>query len=81
MRINKLRQRWAQGEVASCLWVDIGWPISVEALARLPYDSFTLDLQHSLIDRGTAVQVLQALSLGGGAPLVRVHAVLTAEAG
>ena len=81
MRINKLRQRWAQGEVASCLWIDIGWPVSVEALARLPYDSFTLDLQHSLIDRGTAVQVLQALSLGGGAPLVRVSQNDPAEIG
>ncbi len=81
MRANKLRQRWAQGEAASCLWIDIGWPVSVEALARLPYDSFTLDLQHSLIDRGTAVQVLQALSLGGGAPLVRVSQNDPAEIG
>ena len=81
MRINKLRERWAKGETASCLWIDIGWPVSVEALARLPYDSFTLDLQHSLIDRGTAVQVLQALSLGGGAPLVRVSQNDPAEIG
>lgn len=81
MRINKLRQRWAKGETASCLWIDIGWPVSVEALARLSYDSFTLDLQHSLIDRSTAVQVLQALSLGGGAPLVRVSQNDPAEIG
>ena len=81
MRPNKLRQRWANGQVASCLWIDLGWPVSVEALARLPYDSFTLDLQHSLIDRGTAVSVLQALSLGGGAPLVRVSQNDPAEIG
>ena len=61
MRNNAVRDRWARGEPASCLWIDIGWPVSVEALAKLPFDSFTLDLQHSLIDRGTAVQVLQAL--------------------
>ena len=42
----------------------LGGPLG--ALAKLPYDSFTLDLQHSLIDRGTAVHVLQALSLGQG---------------
>ena len=81
MRGNAIRDRWARGEPASCLWIDIGWPVSVEALAKLPYDSFTLDLQHSLIDRGTAVNVLQALSLGGGVPLVRVTRNDPAEIG
>jgi 4-hydroxy-2-oxoheptanedioate aldolase len=81
MRLNPLRDRWSRGEAASCLWIDIGWPVSVEGLAKLPYDSFTLDLQHSLIDRGTAVQVLQALSLGTGVPLVRVTQNDPAEIG
>ncbi len=81
MRPNPLRERWARGEAASCLWIDIGWPVSVEGLATLPYDSFTLDLQHSLIDRGTAVSVLQALSLGRGAALVRVTQNDPAEIG
>ena len=72
MRRNLLRERWHRNEIASCLWIDLGWPVSVEGLAHLPYDSFTLDLQHSLIDRCTAVSVLQALSLGNGAPMVRV---------
>lgn len=81
MRPNKLRARWARREVASCLWIDLGWAVSVEALARLPYDSFTLDLQHSLIDRGTAVHVLQAISLGDGVPLVRVTQNDPAEIG
>ncbi len=81
MRTNAIRERWARGEPASCLWIDIGWPVAVEALAKLPFDSFTLDLQHSLIDRGTAVQVLQALSLGDGVPLVRVTQNDAAEIG
>jgi 4-hydroxy-2-oxoheptanedioate aldolase len=81
MRPNKLRERWARGEAASCLWIDLAWGVSVEALARLPYDSFTLDLQHSLIDRGTAVQMLQVLSLGDGVPLVRVSQNDPAEIG
>lgn len=81
MRPNKLRERWARGEVASCLWIDLGWGASVEALAKLPYDSFTLDLQHSLIDRGTAVHMLQAISLGDGVPLVRVTQNDPAEIG
>ena len=81
MRNNAIRERWARGEPASCLWIDIGWPVAVEALAKLPFDSFTLDLQHSLIDRGTAVHVLQALSLGDGVPLVRVTQNDPAEIG
>jgi 4-hydroxy-2-oxoheptanedioate aldolase len=81
MRPNKLRERWARREVASCLWIDLGWGASVEALAKLPYDAFTLDLQHSLIDRGTAVHMLQAISLGDGVPLVRVTQNDPAEIG
>jgi 4-hydroxy-2-oxoheptanedioate aldolase len=81
VRANPVRERWARSEAASCLWIDIGWPVSVEGLVKLPYDSFVLDLQHSLIDRGTAVQVLQALSLGQGIPLVRVLANDPAEIG
>jgi len=72
VRRNPVRERWARGEAASNLWVDIGWPVTVEALGRLGYDSCTVDMQHSLIDRAALVPVLQALSLGGSAPLVRV---------
>lgn len=72
MRRNPVRERWAQGKPASNLWIDIGWPVTVEALGRLAYDSYTVDLQHSLIDRGALVPLLQALSLGNGAPMVRV---------
>jgi len=72
VRRNKVRQRWAEKLVASNLWIDIGWPVTVEALSRLNYDSYTIDLQHSLIDRGTLTSLLQALSLGDGAPMVRL---------
>ncbi len=72
MRRNPIRERWARGEAASNLWIDIGWPVTVEALGRLGYDSYTVDLQHSLIDRGVLVSLFQALSLGNGAPMVRI---------
>lgn len=72
MRRNPIRERWAQGKPASNLWIDIGWPVTVEALGRLAYDSYTVDLQHSLIDRSALVSLFQALSLGNGAPMVRV---------
>lgn len=72
MRRNPVRARWAQGRPASNLWIDIAWPVTVEALGKLGYDSFTVDLQHSLIDRGCLVPLFQAISLGNGAPMVRV---------
>ena len=72
MRRNPIRERWSKGEAASNLWIDIGWPVTVEALGRLQYDSYTVDLQHSLIDRSVLVSLFQALSLGNGAPMVRV---------
>jgi 4-hydroxy-2-oxoheptanedioate aldolase len=72
VRKNPVRQRWAQGKPASNLWIDIGWPVTVEALAKLPYDSYTVDLQHSLIDRSVLVSLFQAISLGNGAPMVRI---------
>ena len=72
MRRNPVREKWARGEAASNLWIDIGWPVTVETLGRLGYDSYTVDMQHSLIDRSVLVALFQALSLGTGAPMVRV---------
>ena len=72
MRRNAVRVAWDAGRAASNLWIDIAAPVTVEALARLPYDSFTVDLQHCLIDRGALPSLLQAISLGNGAPMVRV---------
>jgi 4-hydroxy-2-oxoheptanedioate aldolase len=72
MRRNTIRQVWDSGRPASNLWIDIGWPVTVEVLSRAPYDSFTIDLQHSLIDRGSLPSLLQALSQGPGIPMVRV---------
>ena len=73
--------RWSENKPASCLWIDVGWPLSAEALGMLPFDAFVLDLQHSLIDRSLVVPMLQALSFGGGAPMVRVSTNDAAEIG
>ncbi|MGE0723426.1 MAG: HpcH/HpaI aldolase/citrate lyase family protein [Alphaproteobacteria bacterium] len=72
MRRNPVRARWDAGRPATNLWVDIAASVTVEGLGQLPYDSFTIDMQHSLIDRAVLPSLLQALSLGRGAPLVRV---------
>lgn len=81
MRPNRVRVCWDEKRVASCLWIDIGWPLGAEALAALAFDAFVLDLQHSLIDRSLVVPMLQALSTGRGAPMVRVSRNDAAEIG
>ena len=81
MRPNRVRQCWEWNRAASCLWIDVGWPLSAEALAMLPFDAFVLDLQHSLIDRSLVVPMLQALSVGAAAPMVRVSRNDAAEIG
>jgi len=81
MRPNRVRTCWGEKRVASCLWIDVGWPLSAEALAELSFDAFVLDLQHSLIDRSLVVPMLQALATGQGAPMVRVSRNDTAEIG
>jgi 4-hydroxy-2-oxoheptanedioate aldolase len=72
VRRNPVRAAWDEGRPATNLWIDIAAPVTVEALAKLPYDSFTVDLQHCLVDRGALPSLLQAISLGNGAPMVRV---------
>ena len=81
MRPNRVMTRWNEQKPASCLWIDVGWPLSAEALGLLAFDAFVLDLQHSLIDRSLVVPMLQALSVGGGAPFVRVSRNDAAEIG
>jgi len=72
VRRNPVRVAWEAGRPASNLWIDIAAPVTVEGLAKLPYSSFTVDMQHCLIDRGVLPSLLQAISLGNGAPMVRV---------
>ena len=35
---------WNEQRPASCLWIDVGWPLSAEALGMLAFDAFVLDL-------------------------------------
>lgn len=81
MRRNPVRAAWAEGKPATNLWIDIAAPVTVEGLAKLPYTSFTVDMQHCLIDRGILPSLLQAVSLGNGAPMVRVSQNDPAEIG
>ncbi len=70
--MNRLREIFNAGETAINGWLHIGSTWSAEALGRQGFDSLTIDLQHSLYWLDTAIPMIQAVSLAGCVPLVRV---------
>lgn len=53
-------------------WLQIPSPFTAEVMARQGFDSLTIDMQHGLMGYETAVTMLQAISLTGATPVVRV---------
>ena len=72
MRANSLKSLWARGGAAINGWLAIPSSFSAEVMAHQGWDSLTLDLQHGLLDYGTAVPMLQAISTTATVPLARV---------
>ncbi len=72
MRPNPLREKFAAGEPAIGGWLAIPSSVSAEVMATAGLDYVCIDLQHGLHDYSDAVPMLQALSLGGCTPTVRV---------
>ncbi|MBF6595708.1 MAG: 2,4-dihydroxyhept-2-ene-1,7-dioic acid aldolase [Thermaceae bacterium] len=72
MRINRVQQIWQQGGVAYSGWLSIPSAFSAELMAQAGFDALTLDLQHGLLDFGSSLQMLQAISLENLSPLARV---------
>ena len=79
MRPNPLRAKLASGQPAYGAWITIPSPITAEAAAYAGLDYLCIDMQHGVIDYGDAVQLLQAVSLGGATPIVRVPELSTAN--
>jgi 4-hydroxy-2-oxoheptanedioate aldolase len=53
-------------------WCALGSPLAAELLAQLPLDYVCVDLQHGLAGLDGLPALLQSISAGGAAPLVRV---------
>jgi 4-hydroxy-2-oxoheptanedioate aldolase len=70
--VNPLRAKWASGEATLGLWSSLPSPATVELLSRSGADYVCIDLQHGLTDFADLGSLLQAIGLGGAAPLVRV---------
>ncbi len=72
MRVNKLREIWAEGGTAVNGWLHIPSSWSAEVMAHAGWDSLTVDLQHGLADYETAVTMFQAIATTETVPLARV---------
>jgi 4-hydroxy-2-oxoheptanedioate aldolase len=72
MRVNRLRELWAEGKQATNVWLGVPSMLVAESIAHQGWDSATVDLQHGHIDFAAMVQMLTALSTTAIVPLVRV---------
>ncbi len=72
MRENRLRTIWASGGTALVGQCSLGSSLSAETMAHQGYDAILLDQQHSAIDEGAMMPMLQAISTTDAVPMVRV---------
>jgi 4-hydroxy-2-oxoheptanedioate aldolase len=71
MRVNKLRDIWADGGTAVNGWLHIPSTWSAEVMAHAGWDSVTVDLQHGLAGYQAALTMLQAIATTETVPLAR----------
>jgi 4-hydroxy-2-oxoheptanedioate aldolase len=69
---SAVRWRWQAGEPAIGAWCSIPSALSAEVVGQAGFDFVCADLQHGLADLGSAAPMLQAISITGADPFVRV---------
>lgn len=70
--MTTLRDRWANGDHTLGAWLSMPSVLAAETTARSGFDYVCADLQHGALDYADAVGLFQAVTLCGGAPIVRV---------
>lgn len=73
MRLNRLKQIWAEGGTVVNGWLHIPSMWSAEVMANAGWDSLTVDMQHGMHSIESAIQLLQAISTTDTVPLARVN--------
>jgi 4-hydroxy-2-oxoheptanedioate aldolase len=68
---NRVRQRWADGEVALNAWSTFAGA-SAELLAATGFDAVTVDLQHGEATLAILGEIVAAIDRGGAVPFARV---------
>jgi 4-hydroxy-2-oxoheptanedioate aldolase len=70
--VTSLREKWAAGDETLGLWLSLPNFVSAEIAGRQPVDYVCVDTQHGVIDYQQSAQMIQAIELVGGNPIVRV---------
>jgi 4-hydroxy-2-oxoheptanedioate aldolase len=71
--MRSLRAKLAdKGTEVLGVWLSLGNAYAAEIAARSGYDYCCIDLQHGVADYKQAVELITAVTLGGGTPIVRV---------
>jgi 4-hydroxy-2-oxoheptanedioate aldolase len=72
VRNSRLKTAWRAGRRTLGAWCSIPSSFSAEIVASAGFDYVCVDMQHGLADFGQLVPMLQAISVHGPTPLVRV---------
>jgi 4-hydroxy-2-oxoheptanedioate aldolase len=72
MRENTIRDIWRRGGCVLNGWLHIPNAFTAELMAHQGWDSLTIDLQHGVVDYGSAIGMLQAIATTETIPLARV---------
>ena len=69
---NRIKKICNAGGIVLNGWLHIPSTWSAELLARQDWDSLVIDMQHGMMGIDSAIQMIQAISLGDCPPMVRV---------
>lgn len=72
MRENTIREIWRRGGCVLNGWLHIPDAFASEVMAHQGWDSLTIDMQHGVVDYGSALGMLQAIATTATIPLARV---------
>ena len=72
MRVNRLRELWADGRPVVAGWLSIPNAFTAELMAGMGWDSLVIDGQHGLIGYAEMLAMLQAIHTTDVVPMVRV---------
>ena len=69
---NTILDNWKNDKVVINGWLSIPNSFTAEAMAKMGWDSLTIDIQHGLNDFSTSISMLQAISNSSTVPFARV---------
>jgi len=69
---NTILNNWKNDKVVINGWLSIPNSFTAEAMAKMGWDSLTIDIQHGLNDFSTSISMLQAISNSSTVPFARV---------